>query len=439
MNRIHSHLPAVCFTLAAAALTLAGPSRAEIAAPPPDLTLDSAVAAALHDNPQLSALRARRDAMLERPAQVTALPNPMVRYSGMDAASGGTWPDTGEKRYMIEQTFPGAGKRGLRLDVARKEAEAMQHDLEAMTREIVMQVKESYFELRAVRQAMAVTRGDTNLLQHMAGIAESLYTTGQRTQQDVLKARSEAGMLTQRLLELAARETTVSARLNLLLARRPDAPVGEVVSAPAARLDVPAASLLTRAAEHRPEVLAAETQAERYGLEKRLMARESRPDYTLGLEYRDIGGGDNMVMVSAAVELPLWRAKVGAGIREAERLQAASQAQRDAARRQAEFDVQTALANLEAARQQLALFRTDLLPQAEARFNASEAGYQSGKVDFMDLLESQRFLLSLRVMAAMTEGTLGMQWARLEWAVGTDLTEDALPDKTTKESSEHER
>jgi hypothetical protein len=42
----------------------------------------------------------------------------------------------------------------------------------------------------------------------------------------------------------------------------------------------------------------------------------------------------------------------------------------------------------------------------------------------MDLLESQRFLLSVRVMAAMAEGNIGMQFARLERAVGTELKFD---------------
>ena len=55
------------------------------------------------------------------------------------------------------------------------------------------------------------------------------------------------------------------------------------------------------------------------------------------------------------------------------------------------------------------------------RFSASEAGYRTGKTDFLDLLESERFLLNARVMAAMAEGNVGMELARLERAVGTEL------------------
>ena len=64
-----------------------------------------------------------------------------------------------------------------------------------------------------------------------------------------------------------------------------------------------------------------------------------------------------------------------------------------------------------------------MIPQAEARFKASDAAYRTGKGDFLDLLESERFLLNARTLAAMAEGNLGMQLARLERAAGTDEKE----------------
>lgn len=98
-----------------------------------------------------------------------------------------------------------------------------------------------------------------------------------------------------------------------------------------------------------------------------------------------------------------------------------ARARLEAQQKTTSFDVQDAYFKLRTARRSLDLYRQDLIPQAEARFAASEAGYRAGKVDFLDLLESERFLLEARVMAAMTEGTVGMQMGRLERAVGTDL------------------
>lgn len=387
-----------------------------------DLTLPAAVDLAVRDNAQLKSLRAKWEAMQERPAQAKALPNPMFTYSGMDMASGGTWPDTNEKQLMVQQEFPWFGKRGLREGIARKDAEAMQWELESMTREVVMLVRESYFQLYALQQVIVTTRKDEEVLQRMAKIAETMYSTGERTQQDVLKAKSEITMLKQRLLDLDAQETTLKAKLNTFLNRRADALLGPAVTPPETGFTGNLESLFALAVTNRPEVRAAQAQVERYALEKKLMAKESMPDYRLGVEYRTLGDSADMVMFTVGVDLPIWRSKYRAGVREAEKMEVSSQMAREAAERQSSLDVQDAFFRLLTARRTLELYRTELIPQAEARFKASEAGYQTGKVDFLDLLESQRFLLSVRVMAAMAGGEIGMELARLERAVGAELT-----------------
>jgi len=397
-----------------------------------NLTLAAAVELAVRDNPGLRSLRAKWEAMLERPAQASALPNPMLKYSGMDMAEGGTWQDTNEKRIMVEQQFPWFGKRALREGIARKDAEAMQCELEAMTRETVMMVKESYFGLYAVQQAITITRKDETVLQRMAKISETMYATGERTQQDVLKAHSEITLLKQRLLELEAQENALQAKLNTLLNRRADAPLGAAVTPPENAFHATQDALFSMAAANRPEVHAAQAQTERYELEKKLMSKESRPDYQLGVEYRDIGGGENMVMFTVGVELPIRQAKTRAGFREAEKMRASSEAAREAAIQNSALDVQNASFKLQTARRMLSLYKTELIPQAETRFTASEADYKTGKADFMDFLESQRFLLGIRVMAAMAEGDVGMQFARLERAVGAELKAGPQPGENNK-------
>jgi len=398
-----------------------------------NVILAAAVQQAVSGNPQLASLRAKWEAMLERPAQAKALPNPMLTYGGMDMADGGRWPDTSEKRVMVQQEFPWFGKRALREGVAAKEAESMQRELETMTRDVVMMVKESFYDLHAVRRVITVTREEEAVLGRMVKIAETRYASGSGSQADMIKAQTEITMLKQRLLELHAQENTVKARLNTLLNRRADEPVGTLARPPAVGVPVEAAKLFADAARSRPEVLAAQAQIERYGLEKKLMEKEYLPDYKLGLEYRDIQSEDNMLMFTVSVELPIWQSKYKAAVREAERMQASSQAAREAAERQSAFDVQDAHFKLLTAQRTLDMYRTELVPQAEARFNASEAGYRAGKVDFLDLLESERFLLNTKVMTAMSEGAAGMQAARLERAVGVDMTAGTPEEHKNKE------
>ena len=405
---------AVLFGLAGFLLARALP------APAADLTLTGAVEQAVRDNPELRSLRARWEAMRERPAQARALPNPMFVYGGMDLADGGEWPDTAEKRFIVEQEFPWFGKRGLRRELAMEDAETMRQELEAMTQDVVMQVKENVFDLQAVQRALALTRDEEGVLQRMQTIAETLYAAGERSQQDVIKAQAEITMLTRKQLELQAQETTLKAKLNSLLNRRADSPLvlaaAELPGDPEAELP----ALFALAEKARPEIRGAESQIRRSRAERDLMKKEFRPDVRLGLEYRNMAEEDDLAMFTIGFDLPVQLSKYRAGVREANNMIEAGRAALEAARREASFDVQDAHFKLLTARRTLDLYRSELIPQAESRFVASEAGYRAGQADFMDLLESERFLLEARIMAAMAEGAVGMQAARLERAVGRE-------------------
>ena len=406
-----------------ALLLLAWPVFAEPREIAASAALDSLVSAAVRDNARLRAVRLQWEAMQERPVQERSLPNPMFKYGGMDTVERGRWPNTNEKRFMLEQEFSWFGKRDLKSRRAGQEAEAMRAEYETMQRDVVMMMKESYFDLYGVQQTIAITRGEEAVLQRMVKTTETMYSTGERSQQDVIKAQAEITMLKQKLLELDQQEATLKAKLNQLLNRRADAPLGLTVTAPRDEFAASAAPLFALAEKNRAEIKGARAQIQRNEYERALMQREFWPDYRLGIEYRSFRPAmdPDMVMFTIGFDLPIWQKKYRAGVREAEKMLESSRASLEAAVQQTSFDVQDASFKLQTARRSLELYRKMLIPQAEARFQASEASYRTGKVDFMDLLESERFLLSARVMAAMAEGNLGMQLARLERAVGTDL------------------
>ncbi|MCX6348955.1 MAG: TolC family protein, partial [Candidatus Aureabacteria bacterium] len=302
-------------------------------------------------------------------------------------------------------------------------------EVDAMTREVVMMVKESCFDLWAVQRARAITRDEEKVLQGMETVAETMYATGERSQQDVLKAQAEITMLKQKLLELEAQETTLEAKLNMLLNRRADAPLILAGAVASSGPDADAGPLFALAENTRPEIKGAEALVRRDQYERDLMKKEFWPDYRLGVEYRNYQEGADEMMFIVGFDLPIWQSKYDAGVREAESMIESSRAGLEAAQRRTLFDVRDAHFKLLTARRTLDLYQAELIPQAEARFQASEAGYRTGKVDFMDLLESERFLLNARVMAAMAEGQVGMEAARLERAMGTEPPE---PEGATK-------
>jgi len=161
--------------------------------------------------------------------------------------------------------------------------------------------------------------------------------------------------------------------------------------------------------------------ADRYGIEQKLMEKESMPDYQLGVEYRSLGMDEDMVMLTVGIDLPIRRDSIRAGIRESVLMRESSLAAAQAAARASELEIQNAAIALAAAQRTLRLVQSELIPQAQSRFKAVEAAYRNGKADFQELLESQRLLLAVRIDEAMTRGEVGKQAARLEQAAGIDL------------------
>jgi outer membrane protein TolC len=80
-------------------------------------------------------------------------------------------------------------------------------------------------------------------------------------------------------------------------------------------------------------------------------------------------------------------------------------------------DVEEALARVRAADERRRRFEDVILPQAEQTYASSEAGYRAGRVDFLDYLDSERMLLSMRKEYYEVVADLGMQIAALERAV----------------------
>lgn len=403
-------------TLGAAAASATTPSDSL-----PALTLDAVIDTALKANAQLHSMQARYESMQYRSAQERTLPNPMFQFGVMDMTSGGNWPNTSEKRFMLSQDFPWFGKRGLRGAVAANEADAMKQDYDAMVREVIMEAKESYFNLYSVQRTLVITRAEENLLEEMQKIAETKYSLGEVTMQDALQAQTEISMLKQRQYELEQEEAVAKARLNLLLNHRADSPIGYAVTEPEANFDLAADELFALAEKSRPEIKRAQIDIKSREAERALMKKEYFPDYRLGLEYRSFRWGTDMAMFTIGFDLPIWRGKYSSGVRESEKMLESSQAGLENARQQTSYEVQDAFFKLTTARRTLELYKTALIPQAEARLQASEAGYRTGKVSFLELLESERVLLNARIMSIMAEGNIGMELARLERAVGTDL------------------
>jgi len=391
----------------------------------PPLSLRSALDDALSRNPSLVVLRRQYDAARQRPAQQRFLMPPTFE------AQIWQWPittvnplNTNMYMFTIQQQLPGRGKRELRAGVAETDVEIASTAIAVKARDVLRDVMRAYADLVVTRRAIDIHLASVELLRQFAEASTIKYAAGRGSQQNVLKTVTEMSKLHDDLVMHEEAEAVAAARLNTLLDRDPELPIG-ALDEPREALTLPASAELQRIAlDHQPELQAATLGVERGHAAVSVATRDYKPDFFVG--------GGYMLMPR---EAGAWTASVGMTWPNAPWSRGAL----DAKKAEAVADVESALANVHdlerqirlnvheayirvvAAGQRAALLRTTVVPQSEQTLEISRVAYQADRGDFLAVVDNERALLDaqLTYFRALADRELAL--ADLARAVGTDI------------------
>jgi len=394
-----------------------------------DSLLDQFLREALERNPRIQAAHARYRAALQEIPQVNALPDPMVSITGYPRSSGAM--------LAISQRIPWFGKLSDQGKIAAKKAAALAALYEAEKAEVVRQVKLAYYALAYLDRAIDITRQDLELLENYETMARARYQQGVGLQQAVVKLQAEITRDLSRLKELQSRRVEAEARLNQLMDRPARAAIPQLVLPPPPKVTIDCARLTGVAQRRRPELLAALFEIE--GEEKRvqLARRQYWPDLTLGAGFAaNVMGpmdaadpmppepsGKNMWSIMASVNLPISRRKYDAGVLQAtEQMIAARNQYRDLLN-EIEASIRATGFRIETIREQIELFEKTLLPQAEQALRSSEAAYATGLLGVLELLDSERVLLEVRLGLERLRSEYLQALAEMERVIGAPFPE----------------
>lgn len=372
------------------AVALAAPAARGQGAAASDPLLDSLVQEALARNPDLLAAAEEARAARARPAQVAALPDPMVALTYVNEA----WrPTLGTREMttlgvMASQDLPWPGKRALRAAIAERAAGQVAQQLERARLGVVASVRRAYYGLLQARALEELTREQAGLWRQMEGVARARYAVGQGNQQDVLRTQVEVTRVDQALAEQESEARIRMAEINRLL----DRTVDSLLDTPAALEAIGPARVagaeLERARAVSPEVAAARVEVERARLAVSLAKKDYRPDLSVQAGYMNRGGLDPMWQAGVGVTLPLNRKRRASAVAEAEALESAARARASSVELQLRLRTEERLAQLEATQKITTLYREGVVPQDRMSVEAAIASYQAGRVPFITVLEA---------------------------------------------------
>lgn len=392
------------------------------------VVLSEIIQEALKENLQIVSAQKEWQAALEKIPQAKSLPDPVLSYSHF-GRSIETRLGPQRNKISISQRFPFFGKLSLREQIAQSQASILRERYSAAIADIVLKVKQAFFSLYWFDKSLKISHEEKEVLLRLARVTAKKYETGQANQQDVLKAQLEVSKVLDKILALKQGRKAVVVEINFLLNKPPDVLVGVAEEVEVPEFQIELAELYKWAKESRPELRKVRYLIEKDERSLKLAKKNYFPDFHIMFGYIDIGGGTtsspedgrNAWMGSVGINIPLWRKKLRAAEAEkAVKLKASEALYRDV-ENETLSRVNELFFEVETVREQIQLYQYSLLPQAEQSFKASEVGYLAGKVDFLNLLESERMVLMIKTGYYKAISDLRESLARLERIVGKEL------------------
>ncbi|HKY19910.1 MAG TPA: TolC family protein [Vicinamibacterales bacterium] len=405
---------ALLVTLCATTSPIPAAAQAAEALPSP-LSLGDVMRIAGERRDEIPAARARTQAGEARPAIVSALNDPMMSPSldHLPFMLGGA-----DVSVTIEQQIPLSGIRRHRRASALADVDRLRAEAKRTTLNVGVEAANAYLMLHEQRRTAVLVDEQIAFARDVVNAANARYASGTAPQSDVLRAEVEVARLEALARALVSEVRGAEAMLNTSLALDADLPVPPLAPV-VLNQPVPSWSGIKSALASRPELAAGRAEVVRAAADVQVMRDMFRPMATIrtGPSYTMAEGRGWMAMVG--MSLPIWRGKLRAGVAEAQAMHAMSEADLRAMTRMIEGEAAVAVNQLQATRDRQSALTTDVLPRARMAIEPAVAGYASGQLPLVSVIEAVQALWFVQADLIAADTELGLAWARLGRAIGS--------------------
>ena len=375
-----------------------------------------------------------RMAMMNIP-QAKALDDPRFTYGYfIEEVETRTGPQ--KQRFSISQKFPWFGKIQARTDAAAASAKAAYHQYQAEKLKLFEKVKHAVYEYAYLHEAIGIAEQNLELLKHFEQVAQARYRTAASTHPDIIRAQIELALLEDHLTGLRNMQMPMVSGLNAILNRESQEPLAWPKNE-AAFMALDSEQVFVLIEKKNPELVALkkEINAARHQIE--LAQKRYYPDVSLGLDWIQTdsargsnvwGSGRDPIVAMISVNIPLWTDSYKAGENQARAKMRKARSQH----MQTEYDLAaraaSVLYNVEETHRKAALYENTLIPRAKEMLGVSESAYRNGSIDFLNLVDAQRKLLTFELtwQRILTDHLKGL--AQVEVLTGGTLPESVKTD-----------
>lgn len=388
--------------------------------------LSQLLAEAEASNPQISAADHSARAARQMAPQVTTLPDPKFTYQQFSVGSpkpfaGYTNSDFSYIGVGASQELPYPGKLRLRGQVAERDADTKQAEIDVTKTGIADSVKVDYLQLAYLQQTLGILRQNEGVLDQLIQSATAHYQVGQGMQQDVLQAQVERTKIVREITMHHQQMWQVQAHLKGLLHRdqgSADIVTEDLTETPLKRTS---AELLAMVRQGNPQIQVDASSIRKQDAQLESAKREGKPDFELGYMYQNTDRKyRDYYMLTFDVRFPRKK-RVNAEIAKAAENRAESQQTLDAHLQQQLAEVQQGYVKATSDEELLKEYREGLIPQSDAAYRATLNAYGSNREQFFHVLTYFTDVLNLKLEYAQTLQDHEAAVAHLESLTGVTL------------------
>lgn len=392
------------------------------------LTLGEVLDLARAGNPRLLAARSLAEATSTREDAAGTLPDPTLQLGVMNLGLpdlSSSMPASMAPAIQAMQVFPFPGKLSLRREIAERSTEMAEASSEEVWWDVRTKTATAFYELYATDGQLVVMRATRKLLENFETVANAMYAAGMGRQADVLRANVEIARMDADITRMESARVAAAARLNGLVDRPADTPVGDPVLGSLPNRLPMTDTLLAWAEESRPLIRRSLVDVDRADRELALARKEIWPNVSLGLQYGQrstVTGTQHMGGLMVGFSLPIFAGSRQLRLRdEATAMKQMAEAELASVRADVDASLGETVADLDWSRTLIALYRTEILPQARATVESSFSSYRVGAVDFMTLVDAEMAVNRFEAELYVFLSKYGTAVAELERTIGRQL------------------
>ncbi|GBF21609.1 outer membrane efflux protein [Arenibacter sp. NBRC 103722] len=363
--------------------------------------LQSYIQEAASNNPEIQAYELRYNIAREKVNEVNSLPNTTVS-AGYFVSEPETRTGAQRARFSVSQMLPWFGTITARENYATSMVETEFVEIAIAKRKLALSVAQSYYQLYAIQAEQDVLDENIQLLKTYEQLALTSVEVGKASAVDVLRLQIRQNELQQQKEVLQEEYLAEQTRFNNLLNRKGSIAV-EVVPKMIIPMNDPIID--NEALALNPELLKYDRLYESIEQSELLNQKESAPNIGFGLDYVPVSerpemnfsdNGKDIVMPMVSLSIPIFNNRYSSVSKQNELRQKEIESQKS----ERLNTLETAFAKAKSQRNQARIkFNTQQrnLEQAKDAEEILTKNYETGTIDFNDVLDIQELQLKFQV------------------------------------------